>query len=111
MFETIYERHIRGEPPVGVIDIVKAIFMICAVLLICIGGSNNYKPENLESGGDNKPTVKQEELDELNKKRMYKLLESKKESEIRTKEQDEKLLNNMREFQKKLMNRNQGETE
>jgi hypothetical protein len=95
----------EGKKPLNLLTAIKIFLVICGVICLSIG-KNSFVPENLDaSGDDSKVTVTDKEVKDLETKRKKKVVQDKKHERKRTKENDKILLDDMKDFKKRVMER------
>ncbi|MGW8177503.1 MAG: hypothetical protein ACWGQW_01735 [bacterium] len=95
----------REETPLTMSMAIKIFLVICGIICLSIG-RNSFSPQNLDAGGDgSKITVTEKQYKEQETKREEQVIQKKKQEQKRTKEDESILLDDMKNFRKKMMDR------
>lgn len=91
--------------PVSLLMGVRIFLVVCGVICLSIG-KNTFTPENLDAGGnDVKVTVTEKEVRELESKRTESKAKAESNSRKKDKEDESVLLDDMKDFRERLMDR------
>lgn len=104
-FADMMRRADEEKKPLSLLTAVKIFLVTCGVICLSIG-KNSFVPENLDaSGDDSKVTVTDKEVKDLETRRRKKVVQDEKYEQKRTKENDKILLDDMKDFKKRVMER------